>query len=165
MFMLRRTRGGLALTLAIGLTLLALIAGVGILAYNGRSVFADGNPHPTAPTATPVPPTPTIAPTPTASPALAVPTATPVPTATATPAPTATTTGTIGSVFQFAQDNCVLGVILLVILLLLILLLLFAANRNRRQNQAVVVGPQGQNPNQQGGGQNPNQQNPNQPGS
>ena len=59
MSMFRRTRGGLALTLAIGLTLLALIVGVGILAYNGRTVFADGNPHPAAPTATPVPPTPT----------------------------------------------------------------------------------------------------------
>jgi hypothetical protein len=163
MFMLRRTRGGLALTLAIGLTLLALIAGVGILAYNGRSVFADGNPHPTAPTATPVPstPTPTIAPLPSASPRLAVPTATPIPTATTAPTATATPGGGFGGFAQLVQDNCVLGIILLVILLLLILLLLFAANRNRRQNQAVVVGPQGQNPSQQGGGQNPNQQNPN----
>jgi len=164
MFMFRRTRGGLALTLAIGLTLLALVAGVGILAYNGRTVFADGNPHPTAPTATPVPPTltPTVAPSPSASPALNIlPTATPIPTATAAPAPTATQTGGLGGFAQLVQDNCVLGIILLVILLLLILLLLFAANRNRRQNQAVVVGPQGQNPNQQGGGQNPNQQNPN----
>jgi hypothetical protein len=164
MFMLRRTRGGLALTLAIGLTLLALIAGIGILAYNGRSVFADGNPHPTAPTATPIPPTftPTVAPSPSVSPAVnALPTATPIPTTTATPAPTATTTGGLGGFAQLVQQNCVLGIILLVILLLLILLLLFAANRNRRQNQAVVVGPQGQNPNQQGGGQNPNQQNPN----
>jgi hypothetical protein len=162
MFMFRRTRGGLALTLAIGLTLLALIAGVGILAYNGRTVFADGNPHPTAPTATPVPPTPipTVAPSPSASPNV-LPTATPIPTATAAPTATATPSGGLEGFAQLVQQNCVLGIILLVILLLLILLLLFAANRNRRQNQAVVVGPQGQNPNQQGGGQNPNQQNPN----
>ena len=52
MFMFRRTRGGLALTLAIGLPLLALIAWVVILAYNGLTVFSDGNPNPTAPTAT-----------------------------------------------------------------------------------------------------------------
>ena len=50
------------------------------------------------------------------------------------------------------------------VLLALILLMLFAFNRNRRQNEAVVVGPPGQNTNRQGGGQqNPNQQNPNQP--
>ena len=61
MLMFRRTRGGLALTVAISLTLLALIVGIGVLAYNARTVFADGNPHPAAPTATPVPPTPTTA--------------------------------------------------------------------------------------------------------
>jgi hypothetical protein len=155
MLLFRRTRGGLALTLAIGLTLLALVVGVGIVAYNGRTVFADGNPNPTAPTATPVPPTATTAPT--AAPTAQVFVA---PTATATTAPTATatqTTGTIG-VVQFFTDNCVLGIILLVVLLLALLLLLFAVSRNRRQNQAVVVGPQG-------GQQNPNQQNPNQRGS
>ena len=71
------------------------------------------------------------------------------------------TLGFFLKIVTFPLTILTLGIFLLVILLLLILLLLFAANRNRRQNQAVVVGPQGQNPNQQGGGQNPNQQNPN----
>ena len=120
MFMLRRTRGGLALTLAIGLTLLALIAGAGVLAYNARTVFADGNPHP------PPPPRPrfhprqlrAVVPSPSPSPALnALPTATPIPTVatTATPAPTATSTTGIGGFAQLVQDNCVLGIILLVL--------------------------------------------------
>ena len=37
MLMFRRTRGGLALTVAISLTLLALIVGIGVLAYNART--------------------------------------------------------------------------------------------------------------------------------
>lgn len=156
MRMFRRTRGGLALTVAIGLTLLALVAGVGVLAYNGRTAFADGNPGGGSPTATTVPPTATTAPvvTPTTQP-FSVPTATSAPTATT--APTATATSGTGGFAQLIQQNCVLGIILLLLLLLLILLLLFAFSRNRRQNEAVVVGPQGQNRNQQGGGQNPNQ--------